>query len=253
MNTSESIGGNPFRLDRLRIAPDEIGPTTIPGRPPRHRPKEAFLRGPISFDWLAAACRLPGVGLHVILTVRVLRARYRQGGGRRWGQNTIAADLGVSARSVRRGLAAAESTGLVAIDREPGRRVVVGQITIREPAESGKSGRKPLYGPIPWRWLRPALMLPGPALATAMAIWCVAGWERAATFGLRPTDWADLGLSRSAADRGLRALERAGLVAVERARGCRSIVTILDPAMPGSAPTGAGVASESVGIGWAGK
>jgi hypothetical protein len=56
----------------------------------------------------------------------------------------------------------------------------------------------------------------------------LAGWERSANFELALDDWAEFGLSRFSASRGLDKLERAGLVSAARTPGRSPVVTILD-------------------------
>jgi hypothetical protein len=56
----------------------------------------------------------------------------------------------------------------------------------------------------------------------------LAGWERSASFELALDGWADLGLSRFSASRGLAELERAELVSVARTPGRSPIITVLD-------------------------
>jgi hypothetical protein len=58
----------------------------------------------------------------------------------------------------------------------------------------------------------------------------LAGWKRSAEFEFVVDDWAEFGLSRSSASRGLQALEQAGLVSVVRRPREASIVTLLDVA-----------------------
>ena len=53
-------------------------------------------------------------------------------------------------------------------------------------------------------------------------------WTRSAEFELALDDWAEFGLSRFSASRGLDTLERAGLVSVVRRPGLPPIVTIVD-------------------------
>lgn len=234
-NPTDSL--DPSGFDRFRLC---ASPPNTPQarRPPRHRPGEAFLRGPIPFSWIAAACRLPGIGLQVASSFRFLNGRY--GGPNRWGLERVALGLGASVRSVRRALNAAELVGLVEVDREPGCKLVV---RFRELSESGPT-RRPLFGPIPWDWWYVALRLPGPSLRTATACWLTAGWERSGVFDLGLGEWSELDLSRQAAGRGLVELESAGLVVVERRPGVPPIVTLNDAPrrasnQPGSGPSGA--------------
>jgi hypothetical protein len=122
-------------------------------------------------------------------------------------------------------LNAAELAGLLAVTREPGCKLAV---TVRNlDAPDGTPVLRPLYGPIPWAWLLPAMRLPGSALRVATACWLIAGWERSAVFTLSLSRWSDLKLSRSAADRGLDGLKKAGLVAVNRWNGTHPVVTLL--------------------------
>jgi hypothetical protein len=103
-------------LQRLTEAPSR------PKKPPRHRPGEWFLRGPVPWLWLEAAARLPGKALAVGLCL------WREAGRRR--QQTVAtcltrAGLGVSEYAARRALRSLEVAGLVSIRRKPGRGLEV--------------------------------------------------------------------------------------------------------------------------------
>ncbi len=165
------------------------------------------------------------------LVARFLRDRYPRGRDRRWHLAAIAAGLHVSDDSVRRGLGAAERAGLLTVERKSGHRILAADVTITEPSEA-EPDQRPLYGPIPWRWLRPALRLPVSALRVGLACWFVAGWERTAEIELVLSEWAVLGLSRQAAGRGLDALEQAGLVSTSQRPGCSPRVAIRDGPMP---------------------
>jgi hypothetical protein len=227
-------------LERLRVPPELIGDLRAKNRPPRHRAGDPFIKGPIPFTWITKACRLPGVGLHVALTYRFHSERFRFSRGRHWGLDDVAVGLRISANSVRRGLHAAELAGLLAVEREPGCKLTVSVRDLPEP-ESGPK-RRPLYGPIPWRWWLPASRLPGKALHVGAVCWLLAGWGRSAEFELELGDWAEFGLSRFSASRGLDELERAGLVFTARMRGRSPVVTILDV---GAGPSGSGPMSTS--------
>lgn len=214
-------------VERLRLPPGTSVGVSRPSRPPRHQHGEAFLRGPIPFGWLATACQLPGSGPQVVLALRFLRGRFRLGRDRRWTLDAIAKGLGVSDDSVRRGLRAAESAGLLSVVRMPGCRIIAADVSIARPSGgSNVAGLPPLHGPIPWSWLSPALRLPGSALRVGMACWAQAGWEGSAEMELALCEWTELGLSRFSAGRGLFTLAEAGLVSVSRRPGCRAVVTI---------------------------
>ncbi len=153
------------------------------------------------------------------------RFRFKRRGWR-WGLADVAGGLQVSTRSVQRGLRSAELAGLLAVERVPGRKPEVSVLDLSEP-EAGPKHR-PLYRPIPWSWWLPASRLPGKSLQVASVCWLLAGWRRSADFEPALDDWAEFGLSRFSACRGLAELERAELVSVGRTPGRSPVVTILD-------------------------
>jgi hypothetical protein len=193
-------------------------------RPPRHRPDETFILGPIPFTWVSTAAQLPGAGFAVAMVYRFYCRRYQP--TNRDGLGRIIGVLRISADSVQRALHAAELVGLLTVDREPGCKVAVSILDLPEPTP-GKA-RKPLYGPIPWRLWLPASWLPGKSLQTAAVCWLLAGWARSAEFELAMGAWADFGLTRFSCARGLDALERAGLVSVTRRPGWSPVITLRD-------------------------
>ncbi len=212
-------------LDRLRLPAELVGDVSGRRRPPRHRPGDPFIKGPIPYAWIASACRLPGAGLHVAMSYRFYLSRFRfKRRGRRWGLSDVANGLRISDDSARRGLRAAELAGLLAVERVPGCKPAVSVLDLPEPEAGPK--RRPLYGPIPWAWWLPASRLPGRSLQVGAVCWLLACWNRSADFELALDDWAEFGLSRFSSLRGLDALERAGLVSVGRTPGRSPIVSI---------------------------
>src|SRR4029077_10623746 len=102
-------------LKRLRLPTELAGDRQGLKRPPRHRPGDPFIKGPIPYAWIASACRLPGSGLHVAMAYRFYRGRFRfKPRGLRWGLPEIAKGLRISEDTARRGLHAAELAGLLA-------------------------------------------------------------------------------------------------------------------------------------------
>lgn len=203
------------------------GPDPRPGLP-RHRRGEAFLCGPIPFVWIETTCRLHGHGPQVALMARFLRDRFRRGRDRRWTLDAMSKGLGTSRKSFTRGLVEAERGGLLRVDRKAGRKLLVADVTIVTPKDL-LTDRPPLFGPIPWPWLRPALRLSSGAVRVAMACWLQGGWERSGEIELALGDWSDLGLTRFTGSRGLAELEAARLVAVWRRAGRSPVVTVVDP------------------------
>ena len=86
--------------------------------------------------------------------------------------------------------------------------------------------QKFLKGPIPWLWLQRAARLPGKALHVAIELWHLSGLLKSDEVRPSLSKLGGLGVSRTAAARGLAALESAGLVSVERGRGRKALVTI---------------------------
>lgn len=108
---------------------------------------------------------------------------------------------------------------------------------VQVPVDKSSTGRRRgwiegrfLRGPIPLNWLGRACRLSGEALATALAIWYVSGLQKGERAGLTLTTKKVelLGVSRSAKSRGLKALEAAGLIRVQRDGKKNPVVTILD-------------------------
>jgi hypothetical protein len=218
------LGADVWDLDQLRLPAERVGFLETWTRPPRHRSGDPFIKGPIPHAWIASASRLPGAGLRVAMASRFLCCRFRW--ENRWSLESIAKGLRISNRSAQRGLHSAELAGLLAVEREPGCKLAVSVLDLPEP--EGGPKRRPLYGPIPWRWWLPASRLPGRSLQVASVCWLLAGWSRSADFELSLDGWAEFGLSRFSASRGLDELERAGLLSVSRRSGLPSVVTILE-------------------------
>lgn len=108
----------------------------------------------------------------------------------------------------------------------------------RQRAPRHRPGERFLLGPIPMVWLERAACCPGKALAVGMAIWHLSGLKKgAATLKLSGDVLADSCVSRKAVYQGLRRLEEAGLVKVDRHRGRLPVVTILEVPPPKDDPT----------------
>lgn len=95
-----------------------------------------------------------------------------------------------------------------------------------------RRGQRFLRGPIPLSWLSPACRLGGKAVHVALAVWFTAGMKRNREVPVSLSQGSVFGFDRFAGSRGLAALERAGLVSVNRRLGRKPIITILDPEVP---------------------
>lgn len=85
-----------------------------------------------------------------------------------------------------------------------------------------------LKGPIPGAWLTSAASLPGKALHVALAAWTEAMMKRSATVTLTHMAANRFGVGRNVLQRGLKALEAAHLICVDRKCGRCPRVTIID-------------------------
>jgi len=92
-----------------------------------------------------------------------------------------------------------------------------------------------LRGPLCWDWLTAAGRLRGAALHVALVAQFLAGLNKSQTVALSGMELARIGIPRTTGYRALRALERAGLVAVCRRSGRLPRVTVIEIARPGSA------------------
>lgn len=104
-------------------------------------------------------------------------------------------------------------------------RVELARLQARERQRHARPHRF-LKGPVPWPWLARAAALPGRALAVSVVLWHYAGMARTRTVALNLSR-LPLAIERSTASRGLSALERVGLVRVQRLPGHKLLVTIL--------------------------
>jgi hypothetical protein len=125
----------PFDPDSLRLPPEMVPEikTSRRGRPPRHRPGEWFLKGPIQWAWLDRAARLPGSALAVGLALwweagRRNRRTVRLCLGR--------VGLGVSEQAARRALRALEGAALLSVRCEPGHGLEISLLEVLSEPES---------------------------------------------------------------------------------------------------------------------
>jgi hypothetical protein len=103
--------------------------------------------------------------------------------------------------------------------------------TLSKEAPRHQGKEKFLKGPIPWNWLIKACKCSksGAPIRTALAIWFLVGVNKnQATVKLSGARMRELGLNPPSWRRGLIALERAGLITVDRKTGCLPTVTLLN-------------------------
>jgi hypothetical protein len=88
-------------------------------------------------------------------------------------------------------------------------------------------GERFLMGPLPWACLEQAARLPHKALQVLLRLCLEAGYRRQRTVSLCLDRFAEMGVKEDTARRGLRELERAGLVRIQRPPGRALQVTLL--------------------------
>lgn len=89
-----------------------------------------------------------------------------------------------------------------------------------------------LKGPVSIDWLGEAARQPGKALHVGVLLWFQAGLKGSRVVSLRPSVRERFGLDRHATARALHALEKAGLVTVNRHRGRSPEVRLLEGVTP---------------------
>jgi hypothetical protein len=127
---------DPFDPDNLRLAGATV-PVRSSRTPPRHRPGQWFLRGPIPWPWLECAALLPGKSLALSLCL------WREANRRRLRTVRLClsrAGLGLSEYATRRALRALQTAELVSVVRKPGRGL---EVTLLDAPESkGATGNR---------------------------------------------------------------------------------------------------------------
>jgi hypothetical protein len=125
----DALRASGIDLDAVRKSPS--------AKPPRHRPKESFLKGPIPWPWLLRAMVLPGKALHVALLLwqeagcrKKATVRFRLAG---------TAEMGMHPDTAKRGLRALEEDGLVSVMHHPGSAL---EVTLLETPTPDASERR---------------------------------------------------------------------------------------------------------------
>jgi DNA-binding MarR family transcriptional regulator len=84
-----------------------------------------------------------------------------------------------------------------------------------------------LKGPVPIWWLSQACGLRGKALAVGVALWYMSGLTRKTPIKATRKLWRQFEINRKSASRGIKALEKTGLITVVRNPGCAPLITIV--------------------------
>ena len=85
-----------------------------------------------------------------------------------------------------------------------------------------------IKGPIPLLWITRANSLPGKVGAIGIALWFLAGVKKSRNFKLTGEVTRIACCERKTLYPALKALEESGLISVQRSKGARSMVTLLD-------------------------
>jgi len=96
-----------------------LGRTERPNQgPPRHRPGQMFLKGPVPQPWLSRASTLPGKSLHIGIAIWFLAGIARSRTIRLSGRVTTA--FGADRHAKYRALRWLENARLITVSRRPG-------------------------------------------------------------------------------------------------------------------------------------
>lgn len=118
-------------------------------------------------------------------------------------------------------------------DREQGRFVPGGDPTPvqKEPygqVEVRSEGARFLKGPVQWNWVARAAQLGRVPLIIGLCLWRLKGATGKKSVFLSNSELDPFHIDRAAKSRGLKALEQAGLIAVQRQRGRWPVITLLN-------------------------
>jgi len=112
-----------FNPNSLRLPDVRTAPSTDTKKPPRHKTGGKFLKGPVPWDWISMAAKLPGKALHVSIVLWFLAGV--KNSRTIILSSTALKGIGVKRNAAYRGLAALEESGLVSVVRHRGRCPVV--------------------------------------------------------------------------------------------------------------------------------
>jgi hypothetical protein len=115
-------------LESLRFGSSRLPAAKLNSKPPRHRPGEKFLKGPVPLNWLATAGRLSGKALHVGVELW-FQAGLTQSRRIKLSMAHLA-KYGVTRHSAYRALKQLEVAHLISVERQQGRLSIVVLIDI---------------------------------------------------------------------------------------------------------------------------
>jgi len=98
----------------------------------------------------------------------------------------------------------------------------------RMPVRQSRPVSKFLRGPTPWVWLSRAGQLPGRALHVALAIRLWTGIKKTDCIVVPTATLVEMNVNRHAARRAVQALERAGMLVVDRHVGRKTRVRVIE-------------------------
>lgn len=109
----------PLDINRFRANGQSAVTPAKRTRPPRHRPGEWFIWGPIPGAWTSQAAKLPGRALHVALALWFLAGKSKADTVKL--SNETLERFGVGRHTAYRALRKLEGAGLVVVKRQRGR------------------------------------------------------------------------------------------------------------------------------------
>jgi len=89
---------------------------------------------------------------------------------------------------------------------------------------------------VPLSWLETAAKLPGKCLHIGVTLWYLAGVQKTKTVALGNSQLEKLGVDRNAKCRCLKAMQGAGLIAIDQQPGRNPMITILNAAEAEKSP-----------------
>ena len=198
-------------LDKFRL-PKKHHKTKSLACTPKGQAK--FLSGPIPWHILQTVCALPGKCLPVFLTTWLLYKLNKRDTFPL--DNQLLTLAGVSRYSKYRALKQLQGAGLMLAHTKVGASPI---ITITAKLTEAERSSKYLAGPLPWDWIETAASLPGKSTHVLLVAWFQYKVGVSPHIKLSRKYLGELGVTAQASNRGVRALEKAGLLTVTRKRG----------------------------------
>jgi len=110
-------------INEIKLDIQSIPPVRSKRGKPRHRSNQRFLKGPIPWNWIVMASRLPGKTLHVGIALWFIAGLKKDKVVKM--QKKIREEMGISRQAYHAALEHLEASGLISVQRKPGATPII--------------------------------------------------------------------------------------------------------------------------------